>query len=92
MVIEESKEVKMNKSRFIWGIVCLALAVLLGVLYFTLPPENFFFTVGDMKMPYLPPIILGILGIILLVSAFNNKGAAEEEKKTEIVQDPDKAP
>ena len=81
----------MNKSRVIWGIICLALAALLGVVYFTLPPENLMFTVGDMKMPYLPPIILGILGIVLLVSAFNSKGAAEGEKKIEIVQDPGKA-
>ena len=81
----------MNKSRLIWGIVCLALAALLGMLYFTLPPEDLMFTVGDSNMPYVPPIILGFLGIYLLVTAFSSGGAAEEEKKIEIVQDPGKA-
>ncbi len=68
----------MNKGRLIWGIICLALAGLLGVLYFTLPPDKLMFTVGDMSMPYLPAIILGIVGIILLVSAFSGGRAREE--------------
>ena len=81
----------MNKSHLIWGIVCIALAALLGVLYFTLPPEDLMFTVGDMNMPYLPSIILGILGIFLLVTAFNRGTADEEAETIEIVEDPDKA-
>lgn len=81
----------MNKSRLIWGIVCLALAALLGVLNFTLPPENLMFTVGDENMPFVPPIILGILGIVLVVSAFSGGGAKADAVKKEIVQDPDKA-
>ena len=51
----------MNKSRLIWGIICLALAGLLGVLYFALPPDKLMFMVGDRNMPYRPPIILGIV-------------------------------
>lgn len=81
----------MNKSRLIWGIVCLALAALLGVLNFTLPPESLMFTVGDENMPFVPPIILGILGIVLVVSAFSGGGAKADAEKKEIVQDPDKA-
>ena len=81
----------MNKSRLIWGIICLVLAALLGVLNFVLPPEKLMFTVGDENMPYLPPIILGILGIVLLVSAFSGGGAKAEAEKEEIVQDPEKA-
>ena len=81
----------MNKSRLIWGIICLVLAALLSILNFTLPPEDLMFTVGDENMPFVPPIILGILGIFLLVTAFRGGAAAQEEKKIEIVQDPDKA-
>ena len=80
----------MNKSRLIWGIICLALAGLLGVLYFALPPDKFMFMVDDRNMPYIPAIILGIVGIFLLVSAFSGGGAREEEKQREIVQDPEK--
>lgn len=75
----------MNKSRLIWGIICLALAGLVGVLYFTLPPEDFMFTVGDQNMPYLPPIILGVLGMFLLVTAFSSGTGDEEEEKIAIV-------
>jgi len=59
----------MNKSRFIWGIICLALAVLLAVLNVTLDADKLMFTVGDKNMPELPPIILSVVGIVLLVSA-----------------------
>ena len=34
----------MNRGRLIWGIICLAIAALLAVLNFTLPPENLMFT------------------------------------------------
>jgi hypothetical protein len=81
----------MNISRLIWGIICLVLAALLGVLNFVLPPEKLMFTVGDENMSYLPPIILGILGIVLLVSAFSGGGSKAEAEKEEIVQDPEKA-
>lgn len=78
----------MNKSRLIWGIVCLAIAALLTVLNFTLPPENLMFQVGDRNMPLVPPIILGFLGIFLVATAFR---PAEEIESREIVEDPDKA-
>jgi uncharacterized membrane protein len=42
-------------------------------------------------MPFVPPIILGILGIVLVVSAFSGGGAKADAEKKEIVQDPDKA-
>ena len=61
----------MNKGRLIGGIICLALAGLFGVLYFSLPPDRFMFMVGDRNMPYIPAIILGIVGTILVVSAFS---------------------
>ena len=82
----------MIKSRLIWGIICLALAGLLAVLSFVLPPEKLMFTIGDANVPYLPAIILGIVGIVLLATA--KKGGKEEPAQAaqlEAVQDPEKA-
>ena len=59
----------MNKSRLIWGIICLALAVLLAVLNVVLPEGKMMFMVDDTNMPWVPPVVLGILGIVLLATA-----------------------
>jgi hypothetical protein len=48
------------------------------------------FQIGDRNMPYLPPIILGVLGIFLLITAFSSGSADEDAEKVEIIQDPDK--
>ena len=82
----------MNKGRFIGGIICLALAALLGVLNVELPADELMFTVGDENMPWVPVAILGIVGIVLLVTA----GGGRRERGTpatraEIVVDPEKA-
>ena len=74
----------MNKSNLIGGIICLAIAILLTVLNLTLPPENLMFQVGDTNMPWVPPVVLGIIGIILLANM--NK---PEEKEEEVVIDAD---
>lgn len=79
----------MNTSRLIWGIICLALAGLLAVLNFALPPEKLMFMVGDTNAPYLPPIILGILGIVLLTTAARR--GEEKPAQAAAVQDPEKA-
>ena len=60
------KEEGMNKSRLIWGILCLALAGLLAVLNFVLPPDSLIFMVGNSNLPFLPAAILGIVGLVLL--------------------------
>ena len=59
---------KMNRGRLIWGIILLVLAGLLAVLNIVLPDEKLMFLVGDTNMPYIPPIILGIVGIVLLAT------------------------
>jgi len=90
--MKTKKENRMNKSRAIWGVVFLALAGLLAVLNFTLPPEDLMFTVGDQNMPWVPPIILGVLGLILLGSSVINQPTDDERaEKPEVVIDPDKA-
>lgn len=58
----------MNKSRVIGGLICLVVAAFLGVLYFALPREELMFMVGENNQ-FLPPIILGIVGILLLLTA-----------------------
>jgi len=73
----------MKKGRLISGSICLGIAVLLVILNFTLPPEKMMFTVGDQNMPFLPPIILGIVGGVLLYSGFTSRKEPEEDS-TEI--------
>ena len=81
----------MNKPRLIWGIICLAAAALLVVLNLTLPPESILFKVGETNMPWVPPVVFGIIGIILLATAGSHEKEIVEEKKPEVVQNPEKA-
>jgi hypothetical protein len=74
----------MNRSRLIWGIICLAIAGVLTVANLRLPPENLRFQVGDANMPWVPPIVLAILGIVLCATSFTDPRSAEEEKKVMI--------
>ena len=62
----------MNKSRLIWGIILLAIAGVLVVANLALPPEDLMFQIGDQNMPWVPPVVLAIIGIILLATA--NRG------------------
>ena len=81
----------MNKSRLIWGIICLVLAAVLGVLNIVLPPENLMFQVGDQNMPWIPVVVLGIVGIVLLATAASGGQATAEAKQPAVVQNPEKA-
>jgi hypothetical protein len=65
----------MNKGRLIAGIIFLAVAVLLAVLNATLPENEMVFMVGEANMPWLPAMVLGIVGVVLLATA----GRSEEE-------------
>ena len=62
----------MNKGQLIGGGICLGLAILLAVLNFTLPPENLMFQVGNQNMPWVPPVVLAIVGGWLLFSIRRN--------------------
>jgi len=81
----------MNKYRLIWGIVCLVVAGVLVVLNLTLPPESIMFTLGEQNMPWVPPVVFGIIGVILLVSARGDGQAAEKPQQPKPVIDPEKA-
>lgn len=82
----------MNKGRLVGGIICLALAALLGVLNLTLSADKLMFTVGDENMPWVPVAVLGIVGIVLLVTSVGGKReTVPQPARTEVVLDPQKA-
>ena len=81
----------MNKSKLIWGIVCLVIAGLLVVANLRLPPEDLMFQIGDVNMPWVPPAVLGIIGIILLATASQPEETEVKEEKKDVNIDPDKA-
>ena len=79
----------MKKSNLIWGIICLVIAGGLVVANLVLPEEDLMFMVGDINMPWVPPVVLGIVGIVLLATA--NQAEAEKDAQKEVVSvDPDK--
>lgn len=82
----------MNKSNLIGGIICLAIAAVLAVVNLALPPENVMFQIGDRNMPWVPPIILAVIGIVLLaIPARQGKAEPSQEAEEERPQDPEKA-
>ena len=87
---ENEKENKMNTSRLVWGIICLVLAAGLAVLNVVLPPEILMFMVCDANMPILPPIILGVVGVVLLATSGQPKEETENEAENFEI-DPEKA-
>jgi hypothetical protein len=68
----------MNVGRLVGGIICLAIAVLLAVLTYTLPENQMMFMIGDENVPIVPAIILGIVGIVLVATAATGKKAEAE--------------
>lgn len=81
----------MNIVKIIGGIVCLLLAVILAILYFTLPAESLMFQVGERNLPWIPPIIFGIVGVILLATARRQEEPKPPEATVAPVKDPEKA-
>jgi hypothetical protein len=82
----------MNKGRLVGGIICLAIAVLLGILYFTLDADQLMFTIGGENRPWVPAVILALIGIVLLatVNQGEDRGSAPAQAPPAPV-DPDKA-
>jgi hypothetical protein len=65
----------MNKGKLIGGIICLALAGLLGVAMFALPEGKVVFMIGDNNLPWVPVIALAGIGVALLSTAWSRKSA-----------------
>ena len=80
----------MNKTNLIWGIVCLVVAAVLAVLNLTLPPESFMFQIGERNMPWVPPVVIGIVGIILLATAGKKEEPTATVEQVKPGQDPEK--
>jgi len=80
----------MNKGKLVWGIVCLVIAGGLAVANLTLPPEDLMFQIGDNNMPWIPPIVLGIVGVVLLATMSQPDEKKEQAPATANV-DPGKA-
>jgi hypothetical protein len=81
----------MNKAQLIWGVICLIMAVTLAVLNLTLPPESFMFQIGDRNMPWVPPVVLAGVGIVLLATAGKKEEQASPVEQAKPGQDPEKA-
>jgi hypothetical protein len=81
----------MDRGKLIGGIICLALAALLLVLNLRLPEDELMFMVGDRNMSFLPPIILGVVGIVLLATAGIGGRMVAQEAGPEPILDEAKA-
>jgi hypothetical protein len=83
----------MKKLNLILGIVCLVIAAGLVIANLTLPASSLWFDIGYGNMPWAPPIIFGIIGIILLATAGiggQSEATPAAQPKPEVIQDPDK--
>lgn len=81
----------MKKSNLIGGVICLAIAGLLTIANLSLPPENIMFQVGDVNMPWVPPVVLAIVGIVLLATAGRSAAVEEGSVEREAGVDPERA-
>jgi hypothetical protein len=77
-----------NKSRLIWGVICLVLAGIIGVLSFALPLDSPFFYAGEENLRWVPAVVLGILGIVLLATVGGQ--ATAEAKQPAAIANPEK--
>ncbi len=83
----------MNVSRLITGIILLAVAALLAVLNFVLPPDKLMFMIGDANLPIVPAMVLGAVAIWLIATAGQVEKAPTEKQpvaEQAITSDPEK--
>ncbi len=80
----------MNTSKIVWGMICLLIAGGLTFANLRLPPENLMFQIGDTNMPWVPPVVLAVIGIVLLATARSASRAEPEIEKVDEA-DPQKA-
>lgn len=80
----------MNKAKLIWGIVCLLLAAVLGVLSIVLPEDSMIFYAGEENLRWVPAVVLAVVGIILLAT-MNQPSENKDEARPVVAIDPEKA-
>ncbi len=86
----------MNKSRLVGGIICLVLAAALAVLTIVLPEDSMMFMIGEQNMPFVPVVILAVIGTVLLATLGSGRQpeaqAVDPEMEAPVtVEDPEKA-
>jgi hypothetical protein len=85
---------KMSKLRLFLGILSLVAAVGLVIANLTLPASSIWFDIGYGNWPWAPPIIFGIIGVVLLATAGiglpSETAPVEQPKPAEVVA-PEKA-
>jgi hypothetical protein len=81
---------RVNKSQLIWGIICLVIAAGLTVVNLTLSSEKLMFQIGGQNMPWVPPVVLAIIGIILLATAGQKEEPEASPAQVKPGQDPEK--
>jgi len=81
----------MNKMQIIWGVICLIVAGLLAILNLILPPESLMFQIGDINMPWVPPVVLVVVGIVLLATARKKGEPTVSGEQVKLGQNPEKA-
>jgi hypothetical protein len=77
---------EMDKSKAVGGVICLVIAGLLTIANLRLPAEDLMFQIGDINMPWVPPIVLAIVGIVLLATM-----KQPQVKKEEMIVEPERA-
>jgi hypothetical protein len=80
----------MNKSKLIWGVVCLVIAAVLGVLSIVLPEDSMIFYAGEANLRWVPAVVLGIVGIVLLAT-MNQPEEKKAQAQSAVAIDPEKA-
>jgi hypothetical protein len=70
------EEGAMDKGKLVGGVICLAIAALLGVLYMVLPEGDVMFMVGDDNVIWVPILVLAGIGVALLSTSWRRRGAS----------------
>jgi len=82
---------KTNKMQLFWGVMCILVAVALAILNLTLPPENLMFQLGNRNMPWIPPVVFAIVGVILLATVREKEEPAAVVEQAKPGVDPARA-
>lgn len=69
----------MNKTRIIWGIVCLIIGGALSVAYWRLPADELMFEIGNQNLSWLPALIFSIVGVALIAAGLSAGEKAPED-------------
>lgn len=72
----EKEEGAMDRGKLVGGVICLAIAALLGVLYVVLPEGDVVFMMGDDNVIWVPILVLAGIGVALLSTSRSRRSAS----------------